>query len=412
MTIYVKNVDTVIDAGINRINNIYIDNICAVNTVYIYRDSIYRKIFSGGLNISFYVNWAGVGYSWGENAQGQLGQNSKSPESSSVLTPKTIYGIHTFVAISAGELNGWGIDNTGLAWSWGNNVHGQLGNNTTSAKSTPVSVLGVRKTFCAITSGDDFCCAVNHLGEVWSWGYNSLAQLGNNDQFHSDQSIPDLIWNGNNKTFCKIASGNAFSLAINMHGQLWAWGDNRVGQLGVNSTIQKYTPSSVLGNPKTFCEIATGQWNTPTLADHSLGIDYLGKIWAWGYNCYGQLGLGVSSPTSLSVLSPKVIYGNKTFCKIAGGENFSTAIDHNGQIWTWGNNHVGQLGNNERSKGENTPISIHGAPKTFCYIECGYNYVLAMDYIGRLWSWGSGVSGALGLGNTTSRCTPTLISRL
>ena len=145
--------------------------------------------------------------------------------------------------ISAGQYHSIYTKNTvGLIWNWGNNLYGQLGDNSTVSKLTPVSILG------------------------------------------------------GTKTFCSISCGNAHSIGIDNRGLVWSWGRNQYGQLGDNTDSNKSTPVSILGSKKTFCSISCGYY-------HSVGIDNRGLVWGWGYNIYNQLAYYVDQLTPIRVCS-------------------------------------------------------------------------------------------------------------
>ena len=239
-------------------------------------------------------------------------------------------------------------------------------------------------------------------GKVWGWGYNSLGFLGNNSTI---SKLTPVSIHGVNKTFCSIGSGEYHSFALDKNGRVWCWGYNNAGQLGDNSITQRNTPVSIHGANKTFCSIATNG------GTHSISIDKNGKIWSWGLNTYGQLG----NNSTVSNRTPVSIHGaNKTFCSIDGNVQFSVSIDKNGRIWCWGYNSNGQLGDNTVIS-KNTPVSILGTNKTFCSISVGNHYastgnhVIAIDKNGRIWSWGQSAFGSLGDNSNIDKCTPVSI---
>jgi hypothetical protein len=155
-----------------------------------------------------------------------------------------------------------------------------LGNNATLSQLTPVSVLGTTKTFCQITDGLAHTLALDKNGRAWGWGYNAFGGLGNNATLSQRTPVSVL---GTVKTFCQIAGGGAHTVALDKNGRAWAWGDNRVGQLGNNTIISQLTPVSVVGTTKTFCKIAGGSC-------HIIAVDKNGRVWGWGSNASGQLG--------------------------------------------------------------------------------------------------------------------------
>ncbi len=359
-----------------------------------------KKLFWGG---GFFPNFHGISaginftvaiedkngqvWSWGSNVYGQLGDNSTT----SRRTPVSILGNRkTFCQIVAGLYHTLAIQHNGNIWSWGYNHRGQLGNNSVTNRCTPVAVFG-NKTFCQIAAGGNTSFGISSLGVIWSWGNNTNGQLGDNTV--SSRRTPVEIL-GNRKTFVKIAAGQDHTLAIQYpDGQVWGWGFNATGQIGINSLASRRTPVSIFGNKKTFCQIAAGQ-------SHSAGIVYNGLVWCWGVNNTGCLG----DNTITSRRTPVSILGNrKTFCQIAAGINFTVAIQHNGQVWCWGNNVSGQLGDNSVTN-KCTPVSIHGNKKTFCQISGGENHTTGIDNKSQVWSWGGNISGSLG--DTSGTYTP------
>ncbi|MBP9489374.1 hypothetical protein KBE88_01255, partial [Candidatus Saccharibacteria bacterium] len=145
------------------------------------------------------------------------------------------------------------------------------------------------------------------------------------------------------KTISQISAGSGHSLALDSEGQIYAWGYNDYGQLGNGDTTSSNTPvkvdaSGVLAG-KTISQISAG-------GAHSLALDSEGQIYAWGYNDYGQLGNGdtTSSNTPVKVDASGVLAG-KTISQISAGGAHSLALDSEGQIYAWGYNDYGQLGN-------------------------------------------------------------------
>lgn len=272
---------------------------------------------------------------------------------------------------------------TGTYWNWGFNTHGRLGTNSLVNQCTPVSVLGAQKTFCEIIAG----FAIDNRGQLWGWGYNTYSQGGFGA---GDKSTPVSIW-GAKKTFCKLASTGTFH-ALDYKGAIWSWGFAPYGQVGNNTAAQTNTPTKIYGN-KTFCTIGPGG------AD--MAIDNYGQLWTWGYNAQGQVGDNtiINKCTPVSVMGAK-----KTFCKIFGIGNTSHALDNYGQIWSWGYNLNGELGNNS-TVSQKTPVSILGAKKTFCQIGGSS----AIDYHGQVWCWGDNTAGNAGDNTTTNRSTPVSI---
>ena len=346
-------------------------------------------------NFQSLVVKAGHVSTWGFNNYGQLGNNDTSPQ----CIPVSVCGNHTFCKIAGGGSIGpdgdhsLGIDNHKKAWGWGYNFNGQLGNNDTVDQYTPVSVYG-NHTFCSIDGGERYSLGIDNHGQVWGWGVNSNGELGNNDTL--DQLTPVSVFG--NHTFIHI-SANDHSLGIDNHGQVWGWGYNSYGQLGTNDTVVQYTPTAICGINKTFCKIATGD-------SFSLAIDKYGQAWSWGMNQFGELGNnnGCLAYPYAYVTTPVKVCGNHTFCSIAGGFAHSIGIDKNGKGWGWGYNLYGQVGNNTAAN-KSTPIAICGS-HTFCSIAVGYYHSLGVDNHNKVWGWGYNYDGELGNNSTADRSIP------
>ena len=336
---------------------------------------------------SFALQKNGRAWGWGYNSGGRLGNNTIL----ATATPISIVGAtKTFCKISGGSTSASAIDKNGRAWAWGGNFLGQLGDNTTISKLTPVSVLGAVKTFCEISSKGSAVLAIDKSGRLWGWGYNGSGQIG--DGTVTCRSTPVSVA-GSIKTFCKISCYFS-TAAIDKNGRAWAWGYNNQGQVGDNSITSRLTPVSVLGAIKTFCQISSGSC--------ILAIDKNGRAWGWGYNGFGAIG----DNTKISKLTPVSVLGaTKTFCKIDTRHRHSLALDKNGRAWAWGYNTNGQLGNNSIAD-QLTPVSVAGAVKTFCEISAGVNYSIAIDKNGGGWAWGYTYSGALGNNESHFKCTP------
>ena len=338
---------------------------------------------------TYAIDNSGQGWSWGYGVFGQLGVNSTA----SYRTPVAICGGHTFCKIYAGQYHGIALDVNGQVWCWGYNTSGQIGDNTVISKRTPVSILGATKTFCRISSGYLYNLAIDKNGRAWSWGLNNVGTLGDNTT--TSRRTPVSVA-GTNKTFCEISAADQHSLAIDVHGQCWAWGTNGYGKTGLNTVVGSVrTPTQVCGG-HTFCKISAG-------AQHSLGLDYNGQLWAWGGNYRGELG---TDGTIGNYVTPLAVCGPHTFCKISAGYNTSLAIDNNGVLWGWGQYLYGQLDNNLIYI---TPISIAGNAKTFCKITSYGSFILAYDNTNLTWGWGLNNLGQLATNNYTCYETPVTI---
>ena len=336
----------------------------------------------------------GYAWDWGYNGQGILGDNTNITRSS----PVSVVGGKQFSQISAGLGCPLALDLNGYAWGWGSHYG--------FTSSSPVSVVG-GKQFKSITSCIGSCGALDLDGYAWVWGNNSTGQLGNNTTFASYSPVSVV----GGRKFSQIASGGGYAgtfyIALDLDGYIWSWGDNSWGQLGDNTTNNRSSPVSVVGNRK-FSQIASGGHVGGILQPngHSLAIDLDGCIWAWGYNGYYELG---DRTTYLRSSPVSVVIGSLRFSKVAagggaGGDAHSLAIDTNGYAWGWGHNEWGEVGNN-RNDNQQIPASVVGGIR-FSQIAAGASHSLGLDVNGHIWAWGLNSQGELGDSTNIQKSSP------
>jgi alpha-tubulin suppressor-like RCC1 family protein len=314
-------------------------------------------------------------WTWGSNAEGQLGDGSGFQ-----LTPTQVAAPSTWRSVAAGQVFSAGIKTDGTLWTWGYNYYRQLGNGTDEdAQSTPTQI-SQATTWRVVVAGDNHGLAIREDGTLWAWGSNQYGQVGNGSPF--SQLSPVQIGTA---TWKSVAAGSGHTVAIRQDGTLWAWGQNSTGQLGTGST-QQDVPVQV-GTAADWQAVACG-------ATHTLALKMDGSLWTWGNNGNGQLGNGYSTGAPAYV---PVRLGTATWVSVAGGYTHSLAVRADGTLWAWGYNTNGQLGTGNTSRSEFAPRQI-GAATTWLRVAAGNNSSAALQQDGTLWMWGSNFSGETGNG--------------
>jgi alpha-tubulin suppressor-like RCC1 family protein len=278
---------------------------------------------------------------WGENNNGQLGDGTTTQRN----TPVDVSGLSSGVdAIAAGEYHTCALTAGGGVKCWGRNNNGQLGDGTTTDRTTPVDVSGLSSGVAAIAAGYYHTCGLTAGGGVKCWGRNSDGQLG--DGTTTDRNTPVDV-SGLTGGVDAIAAGGYHTCALTAGGGVKCWGSNSAGQLGDGTTTQRNTPVDVSGLSSGVAAIAAGYY-------HTCALTAGGGVKCWGRNNYGQLGDGTTTrrktPVDVSGLSSGV-------AAIAAGGYHTCALTAGGGVQCWGYNLYGQLGNGEFGYSP-TPVDV------------------------------------------------------
>lgn len=330
-------------------------------------------------------------YAWGQNNNGQLGQNNLTYRSSPVQVG-ALTDWATSSTVSGGS--SLAIKTNGTLWAWGNNGDGQLGQNDRVNRSSPVQV-GALTNWGSVKGGDANWLAVKTDGTLWACGQNSVGKLG--DGTAITRSSPVQI---GALTNWRVASPTGDSCsAIKTDGTLWTWGSANNGVLGSNAITPPRSSPVQVGALTDWFTLSTG--NRQTFA-----VKTSGQLWAWGYNRDGALGDGTSANRSSPVQIGALTNWSGTF----GGSQFCAAVKTDGTLWMWGYNTQGQLGQSDVVS-RSSPVQV-GSLTNWSVASAGNRQALAVKTDGTLWAWGQGVVGELGDGTTVNKSSPVQIGSL
>jgi alpha-tubulin suppressor-like RCC1 family protein len=342
---------------------------------------------AGGGTHTVVVTPDGNVWAWGANSSGQLGDGTTSAKT----TPTQITSMTDMIAVAAGASHTLALRDDGTVWAWGYSGYGQIGDGFTSNRASPVQL--ALTDIVAIAAGEYHSVALEADGTVWTWGRNHLGQLG--DGTTTNSSSPVVI--GTLSGITAIAAGTSHTLVLKSDDTVWGFGQNTSRQLGDGSTTNRSTPVQ-MQNVSAAVAISAGNL-------HSVVLKSDGTLMASGGNSNGQLGIGSAS----SQTAPVAVTVLTNVTAIAAGNNHTLARKNDGTVWSWGQNSNGQIGDGTTTN-RIAPAAISGLT-SIALVEVGpdnHNIVVSAD--GTVWVWGSNASSKLGDGTNVERRTPVAIS--
>lgn len=352
----------------------------------------------GAIHTLVIEKWRNTVWGFGWNGRGQLGLNTEEDNN---LSPKKLSSnLPKMKSITCGGDHSVLISDDGNVYVAGSNDSGQLGIENHFAPSfIPLPLYFTEKRIVLAACGNEHSLFLDEEGFPWCCGKNSHGQLGLGD--YNDRTIPHMIHF--DKKIQSIACGRYHSLMIDENKQVWSFGSNDHGQLGLTAHSSNFSTPQVIETLYEIESIACG-------CCHSIAVDGEGNLWSFGDNSAGQLGLSDfearNFPTKLKIFAH--------IEKIRCGSVHSIALDKSGIVWAFGSNHLGQLGFHSDEESVNTPQPIimpAGFPK-ISEIECGAYHTVFIDVFGSFWSTGRNFSGQLGVNDADDRHSPTKILEL
>ncbi|MBL7670089.1 MAG: hypothetical protein JNM39_06355 [Bdellovibrionaceae bacterium] len=290
----------------------------------------------------------------------------------------------------------------GGAKCFGSNSYGQLGNSTFVTSYAPVDVIGMTSNVSKIvvsgngSSGDGnvHTCAVTTGGVLKCWGANSFGQVGDNTATH--RSAPVTIF-ANGVQDVEVAFGN-HTCAIMLTGALKCWGRNDYGQLGNGMTSHSYVPADTTGLTSGVTQVAASRVHTCVIVS--------GGVKCWGSNGHGDLGLGIAGASILTPQDVPGLSSGVTSISAAGLFGTSrTCVVQNGAVKCWGDGSYGGLGNGNYAD-QYSPTAVTGLASGMVKVVVNEYHTCALSVSGALKCWGANWNGEVGVGNTTLYNTP------
>jgi len=361
---------------------------------YIDNANSYTQI-SAGTSFSLAIRNNSTLYAWGLNSSGQLGTNNTT--NLNVVTQIGLVNTSSWTQISAGVSTATVIGNDGTLWVWGSNASGQLGDGTTINKSLPVQIAG---SWTLVSTGINSTGAIKSDSTLYGWGSGTAGETG--DSANVSKSSPVLIGNIPNlnqptiptlvvgNSWSQISVGTSYQLATDANNNLYTWGLNSSGQLGLGTdTIARSNPVFIRSNT---VQISAG-------TSHAALINNVGELYAWGLNSIGQLG----DNSSITKSSPVQIGIGTSWNVVAAGSTNTIATRNDGTLFAWGQNLNGEIGNNTNIVNSN-PVQIGNL--SWSVVGAQGSTTAGITSNGNAYLWGSNGSGSVGDVTAVTKSSP------
>jgi alpha-tubulin suppressor-like RCC1 family protein len=340
----------------------------------------------------------GTVWTWGDNlGEGELGTGSQN---GTAPAPAQIPNLTGITEVYAGSDTGIALQEDGTVWTWGANTIGELGIGQTEVGPVPGQVLSLNQV-TAIAAGGYHSQAIRADGTVWVWGSVIPNFLVTTAPLPPQPGVPGQASTLSGIT--AISGGLSHGLALKNDGTVWVWGSNASGQLanGISGGSAATTPIQVTPSGTVYTTISAGR-------NSCFAIRNDGTVWGWGGNDTGQIGNGDSS--GLPVKSVTQIPGLSGITAIAAGAFHTLALKSDGTVWAWGDETYGQVGDGTVS---DTPVLTPVQVLTNIQaIAAGDSHNLALAKDGTVWAWGSNTGGELGAPLAPNNPTPRPIAGL
>ena len=333
-----------------------------------------------------------LAYAWGSNIQGQLGDGTTT---SSNLPVNVIGGITNWSQLSGGAIHSLGLTDDGIAYAWGNNLNGRLGDGTTTSSNSPITVIGDITNWSQVSAGNDHSLGLTDDGIAYAWGAGSSGRLGDGTTVAKSSPVTMI---GDITNWSQVSAGAFHSLGVTDDGVAYAWGLNQFGRLGDGTTIARSSPVTVIGDITNWSQVSGG-------ALHSLGLTDDGIAYAWGRNLTGGLGDG----TRIDKSSPITVIGGITnWSQVSAGGGHSLGLTDDGIAYAWGSSAQGRLGDGT-TVNKSSPITVIGGITNWSQLSAGSSHSLGLTDDGIAYAWGFGNEGRLGDGTAAIRSSPVTV---
>lgn len=367
-------------------------------------DIVFTAVTAGGDHTCGLTD-QNAAFCWGSNTRAQLGNSMADRTAESAPVPAA--GSLRFVALHVGGTHTCGLTDMGIVHCWGDDTAGQLGGGRRSPSglsAVPVSVAGTI-VFTAVTLGGRHTCGLDADGLAYCWGHNRFGQLGNGSTISVAEPVPVV----GGLIFSSLDAGAVHTCGLTASGTAYCWGYNRWGQLGEQAPDEECGVSPCASVP---VRIAAASPLVSLAAGglQNCGLTKEGIAYCWGANLAQELGNAEVSGSRSA--APVEVRARASFTSVTVGEHGSCALTSGGAAYCWGSNSHGQLGNGTSVAGvaSSLPVRVLGELR-FAQVSSGMFHTCGTTLRRAIYCWGANRSGQLGTGTTIQSSRPVPIVR-
>jgi alpha-tubulin suppressor-like RCC1 family protein len=338
---------------------------------------------------------------WGDNRWGQLGDGSESNRNQPVQVNELEQGV---VALASASDSTCALLESGGVRCWGRNLSGELGDGSNDRRTEPVNVYSLSSGVIEIAAGEFHYCALHVDQGVLCWGNNQNGQLGTASSGNANVPAPVFRLP---TAVTSLAGGTAHTCALTAGGWVLCWGDNRNGQLGDGTQVDRSLPTGVFGLPGRATALSAGGNTTCVVVD--------GQALCWGQNGSGVLSTSPIhtgedtyniqakqhfSPTPVIFTGADTGPGN-SIQSLAAGMATTCASLTDGSVWCWGSNDAGQVGDgSDLDRGQ--AVQVQGLTEAVQSLAPGGRNTCSLSQSGKVICWGDNLLGLLDGSGTTN----------
>ena len=353
-------------------------------------------------------------YCWGNGQYGALGTNSTTSSTTPVpVYTQDVLNGKTIKQITTGYYHTCVITSDNKDYCWGSGAVGRLGNGGIIQRNAPYPVRETTTTVISqIAAGNEHTCSLNSEGKLHCWGRGINGELGRDVFLASYTPAAVNMNNFGTESVKQVVSGDRFTCASTVEGTAFCWGYNATGRTGVGSVAGRTQyPTKVKGfNGKKVESISAGD-------SHACAVISGGQeVYCWGRNHNGQLGntaSGYRNTASRASFGSSILSGGKTIKNVYAGGEFTCMVLNTGEIYCWGDNSKGQMGSGTATGFLPSPVKVNvpftSSGETSMYL--GKDFLCALR-TGEMYCWGNNNKGQVGNGQSSNSpvTRPTLIA--